>query len=114
MEFPDTLGRLEIRRPPGICGMPTSPARAVQLANKAADKLDHYCLLGFPAVYKNKVRSVLSDWYPDLPWDHEGIQVVADHLLTVRAPTLDAFTQKFGFDMRKSVLLFKSGGDGDD
>ena len=97
-----------------ICGMPTSPARAVQLANKAADKLDRYCLSGFPAVYKGDLAHALTDWYPDLPWDHCGIQVAADHLLTVRAPTLDAFTQKFSFDMRKSVLSFKSDGDGDD
>ena len=78
---------------------PTSQEDAVRMANKAADKLVGYCSgAGFPSCYKTFEDS-LSDFYPDLPWDTEGMQIALQYIIDNRTPMIEEVKSKFGYDL---------------
>ena len=84
----------------------TSPARARQLADAAAKKLESWLETGVPAAYRDdgdgfspaSFKSARYDWHPDLPWD-SGAVFAYRHLLKRHAATVASVREVFGYDL---------------
>lgn len=80
----------------------TSPKVARKMADNLMKHVKGWLHVGLPDCYKN-FEDQMDDFYPDLPWDHDGLIVACQHILDNHGNTLDEVKKKFKFDLRKSL-----------
>jgi hypothetical protein len=82
---------------------PTVAKRARRMADNAVKQLEVWCKSGLPECYKTLENDALCDWYPDLPWEPEGLVIAAKHIIGNHGEVLDLVQEKFQFDMRADL-----------
>ena len=69
------------------------------MADRLMAKVQSYVDKGLPSCYNN-FQDQMYDFWPDMPWDHDGYVASCKHILTHHQATLTAVEDKFHVPLR--------------